>query len=81
MDYITYWKQKGEYGEIRISRMLLRKEKRRKKGSKTRTCERCGKVVDYYLGKSENPYYKEMHNIVVMERLCDDCYESASGDI
>ncbi len=28
VDYISFWKQKGSYGEIRISRMRERKRKR-----------------------------------------------------
>jgi len=35
--YIQHWKSKGEYGEIRIQRMLARKESRHlKRCSKTR---------------------------------------------
>jgi hypothetical protein len=28
IDYISYWKSKGEYGEIRVARMLRRKKAR-----------------------------------------------------
>lgn len=28
LDYITFWKQKGQYGETRVSRMRERKRKR-----------------------------------------------------
>lgn len=80
-DYITYWKQKGEYGENRINRMLARKEKRKNKASKSHTCEHCGKSFSFVIQIVENPYYAEINNMSVMERMCNDCYESACGDI
>ena len=81
MDYISYWKEKGEYGEIRIQRMIIRKKKRKEKGSKSHTCELCHKVFPYPVTLQINPYYSEMEGIISWERICRDCYESACGDI
>ena len=81
MDYISHWKQKGEYGEIRIKRMLERKHKRKSKAAKSHTCEHCHKSFSYIISLKENPYYSEFGEGSFLERMCDDCYESSLGDI
>lgn len=81
MDYISFWKQKGQYGENRIARMLERKRIRKEKRSKNHQCEHCKRFFAHRISSIEHPYYKEIHNSIVMVRMCSDCYDSACGEI
>jgi hypothetical protein len=81
LDYKTYWQNKGDYGYVRVSRMIVRKEKRRKSKKSNHVCEKCGRNVGFYLEKVVNPYYWDMNGMKIYERMCEDCYESAKGDI
>lgn len=80
-DYISYWNNKGAYGEIRIERMLERKKKRREKPSKSYQCEYCHKVFVHCVQYRNNPYMKEMYDLISQDRICDSCYDSMLGDI
>ena len=81
MDYISHWKQKGEYGEIRIARMLIRKQKRKNLFAKSHICSCCRRGFSHVISLKENPYHFEFGESSFLERLCDDCYEAALGDI
>lgn len=81
MDYISFWKQKGQYGENRIARMIERKNIRKEKSSISHQCESCKKYFPRKLSKIEHPYYKEMHDSIIMVRMCNDCYKDSCGDI
>jgi len=80
-DYNSYWKSQGEYGEIRVNRMLNRKAKRKEKKNNNRKCEVCGKVSSRSYARSINPYYADMNGIEIWQRICNDCYTTACGDI
>ena len=81
MDYITYWKTKGAYGKIRIERMLVRKEKRKKKKGSYTKCPQCGRETGSYVKEVIDPYQYEMNGYISKIRMCSDCYQSACGDI
>ena len=79
-DYNSYWKSQGEYGEIRVNRMLYRKAKRNEKKSNTRRCYYCKHQFSKSVPKRVDPCTYEMTDIIIIERMCDECYhESAMG--
>lgn len=81
IDYKSYWNLKGDYGRIRVDRMLIRKAKRKhKKGSHT-CCPKCGIETYSYVGYVVNPYYADMYGEIRKERMCRDCYNDIAGDI
>ena len=81
MDYISYWKEKGEYGEIRIQRMIKRKEKRKQNAPRSHRCQHCNRSFPRILELRPNPFYEEIYQKIVLERMCTDCYNDACGDI
>ena len=81
-DYISHWKSKGEYGRIRVERMLERKRLRRTKTrSKSRTCDICEHTYPYEIHKRLNPYDSDIHGVHNVQRICEYCYDSLLGDI
>lgn len=76
--YDKYWNSKGEYGQERVRRKNLRKKKRL---DKLNTCPKCHRSNKGPIELLKNPYYWDMNNTVVWERMCRDCYDDACGDI
>jgi len=71
----------AEYKAERLRRTKARKRKRKDKKGSHLDCPKCGHYVGYYVGYKINPYYKEMNDMEIKERMCSDCYDSAVGDI
>ncbi len=76
--YDKYWNAKGEYGRERVRRKKLRKEKR---FAKRTTCPQCHSSNVGPIELRLNPYYKEMNDVEIWERMCGYCYDAACGDI
>lgn len=80
-DYITHWNKQGTYGATRIRRMIARKAKRRKKKGSPNICPKCKRDTGEYVEMLLNPYYWDMNNTKIYERMCSDCCSDAAGDI
>jgi transcription elongation factor Elf1 len=76
--YDRHWNSKGPYGEERVRRKKIRKEKRIRKMF---ICPQCNHYRGYVIETKLNPYYKEMDGTEIYEKICDDCYNAAQGDI
>ena len=78
--YDKYWKSKGKYGEERIRRKKIRKEKRI---AKMLYCPKCGGHINNVgpIQEKINPYYKEIDNTIILEKMCIHCYNTACQDI
>jgi hypothetical protein len=64
-DYVSFWNEKGDYGKVRASRMLIRKKKRYEKQVERRK-NRTGVFYDRDSGK--------------MMQICDyqpDCFRTS----
>ena len=64
-----------KYKEEGLRRAKIRKEKRKEKGHKKRRCEHCNKLFSHTIDPRPNPYYEEMDNVCIMERICSSCYD------
>lgn len=79
LSYFEYWKKRGEYGEIRIKRMLARKDARYHKHSKN---------GNGYCTHSKNswhscPFQEDMNNNDDPHycRCCSECRNECAMDI
>ena len=73
--------QEALYKAEGIRRAALRKEKRKNSRKVGFYCQHCHAKSSHYMEKVINPYYQEMNGIVIWERMCNDCYQSACGDL
>ena len=70
-----------KYLAEKLRRSRLRKHARKIKKGNATTCPRCKKDVGYYVQKVINPYYYEMHDEIIWERMCQQCIQDSADCI
>lgn len=73
--------QEALYKAEGLRRAALRKKKRKESRKGGFYCQCCNAKSNHYIEKVINPYYQEINGIEIWERMCNDCYQSACGDI